>query len=87
MGKGARPWVVELCAAFAVLADTTSHLLSPLARLGFIVLPNSLPCLKKKKKVNQNGDSHKLNCLKEVDFTVFSPAASLRDKEVLFERK
>lgn len=87
-GVGARGrghWVVEWLVIPALLADTTSRLLSLLARPGFIMLPNSPPY--KMKKGNQNGDSHQLNCVKEVDFTVFSPAASPWDKEVLFERK
>ena len=74
MGHPERRWEGALSLSCRVheilvpLADATSHLLSLLALLGFIVLPNSLP-LKKVK------NSHKLECLKEVDFSVFSPAA------------
>lgn len=39
---------------------------------------------REKKKVK---NSHKLDCLKEADFSVFSPAAGPWDKEVFFERK
>lgn len=43
-------WVVASCAVLVPLADTTSRLLSLLARPGFIVLPNSPPCEKRKRE-------------------------------------
>lgn len=64
-----RPWLVESHAVSALWADATSHLLSPLAHPGSVVLPNS-PSLQRAVK-----NSHKLNRWRAGGFTVSSPAA------------